>query len=910
MKIKNTQLLSLSGIFFLASLLFNLTSTLAQGPVTLCLGQDATVCPGQTVIINNCNTGTTPGTAAGLYLNTPTNVTLSDDVWSGTVNIGFPFSFYGNTYSQCVIGSNGLVSFNLANAGGYCPWALNGVGPLPNAGFAAAKNTIMLTYQDINPSLGGQIQYQTIGTAPNRKFVVLYKNILMFSCTAQCNYMAIVMYETSNIFELHIGNKPICSGWNGGLAIQGSENNMPMPIAHITPGRNNTVWGANQDGRRFLPTLPSNTASYTISQIPYVMVNSPGSNFLWANTNGQTFPYNNGTLNVNIVPPGTTGYFLSSSACGTSIGSITQDTTWITRATPSVTATTLPDICTQGVGSATANPGAGSPSPYTYTWNPGALTGNPVNNLFAGTYNITQIDGNGCSATATAVVGDTPASFSATTTLVSCPGGNDGTATANVTPATGVITYQWSNGQNTQTATGLSAGNHWCYASNTTGCSDTIYVTISEVPAMVLNAINVIDANCYTIANGQATIDVTLGTAPYTYDWDISASLSATALDLGAGLHTCTVTDANGCIQTISVNINQPSPLDITFLTQDTMICSESSILLSAIGAGGSSTYTYSWTENGIAIGNGGSITVDPINSGTVYCVTLSEACGSPTTTECMTIIFPLEIIPVITAVDNQICTPGDFQLHNNSTNGQDIVSTAYLFSNGDSYTIPNQDDLFHTIIQPGVYDLSVIVTSIHGCIYNGFFDDHLTVTDNPTANFTISKNPVTWFETTVQTNDVSIGNIAQYNWSSPGSTNMVSTGPSALITYPEGIMGTYPIMLTVTTVDGCSDSITIDIDVVSDVIFYAPTAFTPDDDEHNQVWAFYLEGIDYENFHLEIYNRWGEIIWETYDTKGFWDGYYNGVKVQPGTYTWKAWFKDKDTDGKTVKTGMIHVIR
>ena len=45
-----------------------------------------------------------------------------------------------------------------------------------------------------------------------------------------------------------------------------------------------------------------------------------------------------------------------------------------------------------------------------------------------------------------------------------------------------------------------------------------------------------------------------------------------------------------------------------------------------------------------------------------------------------MTIIFPLEIIPVITAVDNQICTPGDFQLHNNSTNGQDIVSTAYLF--------------------------------------------------------------------------------------------------------------------------------------------------------------------------------------------------------------------------------------
>lgn len=896
-------------VSLLIALMFVLTG-IAQGPVTLCLGEDTTVCPGQAVIINNCNTGSTPGTAAGLYLNSPTSVSLTDDSWSGAVSIGFSFDFYGNTYTQCVIGSNGLISFNLSNAGGYCPWALTGVGPLPNAGFAAAKNSIMLTYQDINPSLGGQIQYQTLGTAPNRKFVVLYKNIMMFSCTSQCNYMAIVLYETSNIFELHIGNKPICAGWNSGLAIQGSENNMPMPTAHITPGRNNTVWGANQDGRRFLPTSPTNTASYTMSQIPYIMVNSPGSNFVWANTNNQTFPYNNGTLNVNIVPPGTTGYFLSGAACGVSIGSITQDTTWITRSSPSVTTNTTPDVCTQGAGTATAIPGTGSPAPCTYTWNPGAISGNPAINLFGGTYTVTQIDGNGCTATANAIVGDTPAAFTANTTQVSCPGGSDGTATAVVTPVTGNITYEWSTGQNTATVTGLAAGNYWCYASNTAGCSDTIYVTITEIPAMALNAVNVVDANCYTIANGQATIDVTQGTAPYTYSWDNSASMSAIALDLGAGLQTCTVTDANGCVQTISVTINQPLPLDITFLTADTMICSEANIDLMATGTGGSSTYTFSWTENGLPLGNGATINVDPINSGTVYCVTLSEACGSPTVTECMTIIFPDEIIPVITAVDNQICTPGDFQHMNNSVNGQDIATTQYLFSNGTSFTIPNQDDLYHTIIQPGTYDLNVTITSIYGCIYTGFFDNHIIVTDNPIANFTISKNPITWFETTVQTNDVSIGNIMQYNWSSPGSTNLISTGPSALITYPEGIMGNYPINLTVTTVDGCSDSITINIEVVADVIFYAPTAFTPDDDEHNQVWAFYVEGIDFENFHLEIYNRWGEVIWETFDTKGYWDGYYNGVKVQPGAYSWKAWYKDKDTDGKTIKTGMIHVIR
>lgn len=906
---KNTVISKYAALVLLVQL-FTFHTIYAQGPVTLCLGQDTTVCPGQTVVINNCNSGTTPGTSAGLYLNAPTNVSLTDDSWSAAVSIGFPFNFYGTNYSQCVIGSNGLISFNLANASGYCPWALNGVGTLPNAGFAAAKNTIMLTYQDINPSLGGQIQYQTIGTAPNRKFIVLYKNIMMFSCTSQCNYMAIVLYETTNVFELHIGNKPICTSWNSGLAIQGSENNAPMPTAHITPGRNNTVWGANQDGRRFTPTSPTNTAAYTITQIPYAMVNSPGSNFVWANTNGQTFPYNNGTLNVNIIPPGTTGYFLSGAACGTSIGSITQDTTWITRATPSVTTTVIPDVCSQGIGSATATPGAGSPAPCTYTWNPGAISGNPATNLTAGTYTVTQHDGNGCNSTATAIITDTPANFSYTSTQVSCPGGSDGTATANVTPATGIITYQWSTGANTQTVTGLSAGNYWCYASNATGCSDTIYVTVTEIPAMILSAVNIVDANCYTFANGQATIDVIQGTAPYTYDWDISSSLAATALDLPAGLNTCTVTDANGCIQTIGVTIAQPNPLDITFLTLDTMICSESNIVLSATGAGGSTAYTFTWTENGIPIGNGSNITVDPLNSGTVYCVTLSELCGSPTTTECMTITFPQDIIAIIQPVDNQICTPGNFELHNVSTNGQDIASTAYSFSNGDQFNLPNQDTLFHTISQPGDYDLSVIITSIHGCIYNGFFDDLLTVTPMPSANFTLSKNPVTWFETTVQTNDISSGNIAQYDWTSPGATQITSNGSSAIISYPEGVMATYPIMLTVTTVDGCSDSISIDIEVVSDVIFYAPTAFTPDDDEHNQVWSFYIEGIDNENFHLAIYNRWGEIIWETNDPKGYWDGYYNGVKVQPGTYVWRAWYKELDTDGKTIKTGMIHVIR
>jgi gliding motility-associated-like protein len=242
------------------------------------------------------------------------------------------------------------------------------------------------------------------------------------------------------------------------------------------------------------------------------------------------------------------------------------------------------------------------------------------------------------------------------------------------------------------------------------------------------------------------------------------------------------------------------------------------------------------------------------------------------------------------------------------SSNGQDISSTSYLFSNGDSFTVPNQDDLFHTIVQPGVYDLSVAITSIHGCIYNGFFDDHVTVTDNPTANFTISKNPITWFETTVQTNDISLGNIAQYSWSSPGSTNVISTGSSAMITYPEGIMGSYPIMLTVTSVDGCTDSITIDIEVVSDVIFYAPTAFTPNRDNINDVFIpIYVNIATLQSF--RIFSRWGVKIFETNDLRKGWDGTINGQTAPLETYSWVVECFDVNGN-KLIRKGMVTLLR
>lgn len=878
-------------------------TTLSQAlpPVNLCLGQDATVCQGQTVTITNCNPGG-GSIGNGLYMNAPTQVNLSDDQYSGSVPIGFTFNFYGNNYTQCVIGSNGLLSFDLTKANGSCAWALGGAGTVPNPGFNDYRNATMGCYQDMNPSLGGTIQYQTIGTAPNRVFAVLYKEIPMFSC-GSCTYMSILLFEGTNNVEYHIGNKPPCTSWNGGLAVQATENNLIAgAIGHFTPGRNNSVWSANQDGKRYTPTSATN---YTISTIPYVLVTSPGTNLQWQNTLGQTFPYNNGVLNVNIVPPGTTGYFLAGSACGTGIGSV-SDTTWLTRVSSSVTATSTPDICSSGLGSVTANPTSGTP-PFTYNW-PALGPGQTINNVSAGTYTVQMTDLYGCPSSATVVVSDTPANFSGTTTLVSCPGGFNGTATATMTPLIGNVTYLWSDGQTTQTANNLSAGTYTCVITSDIGCVGNITVTVSEIPPMSISNVIITDVTCYSINNGSISLDVSGGTSPYTYFWDNSSSVTNNPTDLPAGSNVLTVTDANGCNISSSYNINQPTPLVIDFVTPPTQICSEDNIQLEVLGSGGSTPYTYTWYENGVQIGTGTIITVDPTNTNTQYCVVLSESCGSPTTDTCSVITFPTDINPLIVPNEIENCD-GDFYFTNMSNNLNEVESIYYEFSNGESY-LDYDDTLNVSFDTTNQYSANVTITSVYGCVYTSSFNNIVTYNPEPVADFTFSNNPVTFFETSVLLSDRSSTDVIGWSWYSPYSYPTTSNLENTTFTFPEGEIGQYPVTLTVVSEWGCTDTVTYILNVVQDILLYAPTAFTPDGDEHNQNWGVVVSGIDINDFDLYIFNRWGEIIWESHDPSAQWDGTYKGVIVQSGTYVWTVSFGDLLNDARYEFNGTVNILR
>ena len=94
-------------------------------------------------------------------------------------------------------------------------------------------------------------------------------------------------------------------------------------------------------------------------------------------------------------------------------------------------------------------------------------------------------------------------------------------------------------------------------------------------------------------------------------------------------------------------------------------------------------------------------------------------------------------------------------------------------------------------------------------------------------------------------------------------------------------------------------------------LVYYIPNAFTPDGDTYNETFQpVFTSGFDPYDFKLLIFNRWGEVVWESNDASVGWDGTYNGKLVQNGTYVWKVEFKTLSNDERIMRTGHVNVIR
>lgn len=187
---------------------------------------------------------------------TPVSVD-TDDVWSDAIQLPFDFCFFGQTYSEMVIGSNAVVSFDLANnePNGYCDWSFDESIPNPNLFFT----TIFGPYMDVDPSVtgSGQINFAVFGESPCRTMVVNFPDIPYFSCNNQKLTSQVVIYETTNVVEVYVENRPNGCSWNDGNAVLGIQNQNGT-LGYTAPARNTGDWAASNEAWRFTPNGVSN----------------------------------------------------------------------------------------------------------------------------------------------------------------------------------------------------------------------------------------------------------------------------------------------------------------------------------------------------------------------------------------------------------------------------------------------------------------------------------------------------------------------------------------------------------------------------------------------------------------------------------------------------------------------------
>ncbi|GGB83479.1 hypothetical protein GCM10007424_24360 [Flavobacterium suaedae] len=180
----------------------------------------------------------------------------TDDIWSPVVDLPFDFCFYGGTFNQAKVGSNGVVQLgnNMTN-GGFCPWSYDE--SVPDPAFPIL-NAIYGVYQDVNPNVDGSdvnINYQVLGSYPCRALVVNYYDVPQFSCGLGVGTQTsqIVIYEISNIIEVYVETRTPCTTWQGGVGVIGIQN--ADGTEGITPADRNTgAWTATNEAWRFVPS--------------------------------------------------------------------------------------------------------------------------------------------------------------------------------------------------------------------------------------------------------------------------------------------------------------------------------------------------------------------------------------------------------------------------------------------------------------------------------------------------------------------------------------------------------------------------------------------------------------------------------------------------------------------------------
>lgn len=627
------------------------------------------------------------------------------------------------------------------------------------------------------------------------------------------------------------------------------------------------------------------TVSTAVDSIPYT--------YTWNTTPEQT------SSEATNLPAGEYTVYISDT-----IGCEDSATVTITEPTPlEISDTITHATCNEANGTATVEVNGGT-APYTYSWNttPEQTTAEATT-LGAGTYTATITDSSGCTDSTSVTIDATGAvDASVTTSHVQCNKGNDGTAIAEADGGTAPFTYSWNTTpeQTTAEITELEAGSYTVTITDSAGCKDTATATITEPSPIVIDT-TVTQPTCSV--NGEIIASVTGGTSPYAYLWDTSpAQTTATAEDLSAGTYTLKVTDDHDCRDSIEVTLNTPPFPAADFRYTPGCAGETANIFTDESTAPAQGTITGRTWDIESASGTITSTDRDPTHLfethgtyNTTLTVTADNGCS-----DSLTRAIEVHPVPEVNfGPPKEGCSPVCIDFRDSSTVASgEITSWAWEFEDESGVHTSGEEAPSHCFEAEGTYDVSLRVTTGEGCSAALTRDD--IVHAHPSPDVSLS-------DTTICSEEQDEGNMptfnagegAEYTWYPSGEKEQ-----KIKVSNP----GSYSVE--VTNEWGCVGEATANVEEACPPRVFVPTAFSPDGDGFNDVHEVQTAHVG--DYQLLIFNRWGEIIFESRDPNHYWDGIYKNEPMPVGVYPWVVVYRgdSEQYDVEYRKEGSVTVVR
>ena len=659
--------------------------------------------------------------------------------------------------------------------------------------------------------------------------------------------------------------------------------------------------GTTMDVDITAPTTP------TFTQIAPICINTSAPTLPTTSDNGVTGTWSPSTINTSTAGTSTYTFTPDAGLCATTT---TMDIEIISL--PTVDAGVDQEItCVTNVNGAQI--GSAPVAGNIYNWIPSTglsddNVANPIANpIGSTTYTLTVTNPFGCSS-----VGQVNVTIDNTPPIIGITN-NTGSSTLTCTlldislTATGGVNYSWDNGLGTASTVSItSPGTYTVTGFGPNGCESTDQITITENTDVDL----IVALSSNEICSGEdAVINVTSSTAS-SFNWTVtqtgvsgatagSGSNSAQGLDI---IQTLTATGSvpgtvdyiinpvlgscTGTAQTITITVNPPvNPL----FSQLGPYCLNDVI----------SDNLNNISDNSIS-GTWSPATISTSTIGTTT-YTFTPLAGECAVQETMNITVN-DLPSVSINADNiEGCAP----LLVNLTGGSSTGTNIWTIENGD---VLNGTSINTTFLFPGCYDVSLYVEE-NGCSNTLTLADYICIQNDPIAAFTVSPQSFTDVNQIINFSNNSQGAV-QYIWDFGDGLSSQSYEPSHLFVETEA-----GALVTLTAISdfGCIDSTQVFIPFDEQEIFYVPNTFTPDGDNFNQVFTpVFYSGFDPYNFEMLIFNRWGELIFETRNADKGWDGSYglSGGDAQDGVYTWKITYKNPETDERKIVVGHVTLLR